>query len=138
MFKVAFLSRGRIEGYTEGWREENGRSALVIPHTETGRFSPSSSTLNLLAELEATASKFDRVVVYVATTGSILDADLAASKFSVKSTTIVMCDCGLGTKRELIDRLKLNGAEIKMYNTECGGQKTMGELVKHFLETGEL
>mgnify|MGYP001411852660 CR=1 FL=1 len=146
--------------FSSGWHKHNGHEALVLQNTKgfrwavhenigevdipPGDYSRSddknvgavkSQIEALWEQLTQEIDTLDFLVIYLGSTGSERFIELA-KELPAEKITFVSCDCRLGRKTELLRDEGLWGAERVL--CECGGRRTMGGFLGHFMLFGEL
>ena len=154
MRSIAFVSYNPIGDTPEsGWQEKEGRRALVLQNSKghpwemdklsaqvEWRFGSGNPYVKaeideLWAALIKVLPELDQVVIYLGAGGSEHAVELA-SHISPEKITFVACNCDIHEKRTLIDHFALGS--VNQIKCECGGKRTMGELLSRFLVTGQL
>jgi hypothetical protein len=153
MAKTAFITYNAVgeDAYPSGWlTTPQGNAALVLQGTkgrkyEDGPMTRSDGTRDVEGVqdevekawqfLEKHLPELDHVVVYVGARGSE-NAISHAARLPAHKVTLVMCDCSLDAKDELIERAGLTEAHVIICG--CGGHAVMQELLEEFLATGAI
>ncbi len=146
---------------SSGWHERNGNHALLLQNTKgfawafhentgdvrtiedlpEGYFRSDTPHVGVVTEqieqlweqLVREIDTLDFLVIYVGSTGSKRFIELA-KELPAEKITFVACDCDLVNKTNKIFGAGLQGAGRLL--CECGGNKTMGELLHKFLDDG--
>lgn len=164
MPSAAFLTYNNVrsprtrELVKSGWYEEHDRRALVLTYDKSNtqveagmrlalwRYSTehSAATIatageridDLWPRLTEVVSTLDHVVIYLGVHGTEHAIEMA-KKLSIDRLLFMMCDCDIPWKRRLLTQAGLQGAKTIVVQ-ECGGDFSMYQLFRAFLETGEL
>lgn len=146
--KIAFVTYNTLPNFSNGWVEGRGGtcSALIVQDTKgDGALSHGTRTrstdevrdaiVSRWDELDESLPTLDHLVVYVGSNGSEVAIERAA-KLSVDKLTFVGCSCGIDRKEEMLRAVGLGGA--RRFLCECGGHRTMEQMIRQFLETGRI
>ena len=141
-----------------GWHKRDEQEALVLQNTRGFRWAVNESAgegdgpppgysrsddqhvgvvkdqiEQLWEQLASELDMLDFLVIYLGSTGSERFIELA-QELPPEKITFVGCDCKLGRKTRMIRDAGLWGAGRLL--CECGGRRTMSELLNDFLERG--
>lgn len=143
---LSYNSIGQNGEYPNGVLEENGHKAIIVQHPrgknwavpgvipmQIGTALAETAVEELFKRAFGTDVEPDAVLVYVGAEGSEGAIRLAAHLPQDK-VGFVMCDCNMRAKAQMLHQHADHQTHILM--CECGGQQTMGGLVKQFLQTG--
>lgn len=145
MKKFAFVTYNTLPNFSNGWMEGcDGNHALIVQDTKgDGALSHGRRTRSLDEVRGAIASRWDdldeslptldHLVVYVGSNGSEVAIERAA-KLPVEKLTFVGCSCGIDRKEAMLQAVGLEGA--RRFLCECGGHRTMEQMIQQFLRTG--
>ncbi len=155
---TAFITYNTVgENRPNGWTEQNGRRAFVLQNTKgiswgsgvapkdygTIEGPTTKLTENRLSVIEEAwltlrgmIHEFDRLVVYLGAGPAQARIIELVSVVPGSKITFVACSCDLPAKEICVQMAGLGDCDRR--TCECGGHRTMEQLLSSYLDSGEV